>query len=81
LENNVLQLYTPHNYFFSDDFYSFFCKFIFNPFLRNKIDPMPLKLTIFKIALIRLSLTKASPYYNSLRSELVGAGFSQTVFV
>jgi hypothetical protein len=42
LENNVLQQYIPHNYYFWDDFHSFFSAFFFKPFLRNKIDPMPL---------------------------------------
>jgi hypothetical protein len=39
----VLQLYIPHNYYFLDDFYSFFfLQILFKPFLRNKINPMPL---------------------------------------
>jgi ribosome-associated toxin RatA of RatAB toxin-antitoxin module len=29
LENNVLQLYIPHNFFFWDDIYSIFCKVFF----------------------------------------------------
>jgi hypothetical protein len=42
LENNVLQLYTPHYYYFWDDFLKFFSAIFFKPFLRNKIDHMPL---------------------------------------
>jgi hypothetical protein len=32
LENKVLQLYIPHNYYFLNDFYSFFCKFFSSHF-------------------------------------------------
>jgi hypothetical protein len=34
---------TAHNYYFLNDFYSFFfLQIVYKPFLRNKIDPMPL---------------------------------------
>jgi hypothetical protein len=41
----VLQLYIHHDYYLRDDFHSFFFfNFFFSSdFLRNKIDPMPLK--------------------------------------
>jgi hypothetical protein len=32
MENNMLHLYIPHNYYFRDDFYSFFCKFFSSQF-------------------------------------------------
>jgi hypothetical protein len=42
LENNMLQLYLPQNYYFGDDFYIFFLQNFLKPFLRKKIGPMPI---------------------------------------
>jgi hypothetical protein len=63
----VLQLHIPHNYIFWDDFYSFFCKFFSKPFLRNKIDPMPLIITI-KYKIYRKLLPKW--YFNPCRHRI-----------
>jgi hypothetical protein len=50
LENEVLHLYIPRDYYFWDDFYSFFLQNFFNQyFWRNKIDPMPLRYTCRKV--------------------------------